>query len=67
MVFTIQVSQMQAQAIVDDLDRKIKLLEEAKVSGVRAVDDVDQEVRQLRKKQKDIQRAHLTKKRFGIF
>ncbi|CAM9863069.1 unnamed protein product [Ectocarpus sp. 8 AP-2014] len=58
----------QARAMIQHLDEMVEALERDKLTGVRSVDDVEEEVRELRRQQKELRRKHPGRRRFlGLF
>ncbi|CAM9387974.1 unnamed protein product [Ectocarpus fasciculatus] len=58
----------QAQAMIQHLDEMMEGLERDKLTGVRSIDDVEEEVRELRRQQKELRRKHPGRRRFlGLF
>ncbi|CAM9251345.1 unnamed protein product [Ectocarpus sp. 12 AP-2014] len=58
----------QARAMIEHLDEMVEALERDKLTGVRSVDDVEEEVRELRRQQKELRRKHPGRRRFlGLF
>ncbi|CAM9480213.1 unnamed protein product [Pylaiella littoralis] len=58
----------QAEAMIEHLDRLMEALEQDKITGARSVDDVEEEVRELRKQRKKLRRQHPGRRRFlGLF
>ncbi|CAN0116189.1 unnamed protein product [Ectocarpus sp. 4 AP-2014] len=58
----------QARAMIQHLDEMVEALERDKLTGVRSIDDVEEEVRELRRQQKELRRKHPGRRRFlGLF
>ncbi|CAM9705471.1 unnamed protein product [Hapterophycus canaliculatus] len=58
----------QAKAMIDHLDKMVESLEQDKLTGARSVDDVEEEVRDIRKQQKELRRKYPGRRRFlGLF
>eukprot|EP00752_Nemacystus_decipiens_P006306 g5686.t1 len=58
----------QAQAMIEHLESRVGSLEQDKLTGARSVDDVEEEVRDLRKQQKELRRKYPGRRRFlGLF
>ncbi|CAM9688217.1 unnamed protein product [Scytosiphon promiscuus] len=58
----------QARAMIDHLDKMVDSLEQDKLTGARSVDDVEEEVRDIRRQQKELRRKYPGRRRFlGLF